>query len=122
VDMRSDIFEPLPFSPPMEPAKIGPYYEMRTYTLRPGGAAEMAERWQAHLPGRLALSPLAGVFTSDIGGLNQWLHIWAYESLDQRVAVRKKATAEGIWPPPGASPVVSQENKIVLPAPFSPMQ
>ena len=62
----------------------------------------MAESWGKHLPGRLALSPLIGVFTSDIGGLNQWVHIWAYKSLDERVAVRKKAMEAGIWPPPGA--------------------
>ena len=64
--------------------------------------------------GRIKLSPLTGGFTSDIGGLNQWMHIWAYKSLDERVAIRKKATSEGIWPPPGDSPVLKQETKILL--------
>ena len=57
-----------------------------------------------------------------MGGLNQWLHIWAYKSLDQRTEVRKKAVADGIWPPPGGKPAVKQENKIVLAAPFSPIK
>jgi hypothetical protein len=50
------------------------------------------------------------------------MHIWAYKSLDERVAIRKKATSEGIWPPPGDSPAVKQETKILLAAPFSPIQ
>jgi hypothetical protein len=121
-DMKSEIFEPLPFSPPLAPSNNGPYFEMRSYVLAPGGTAQMAKNWGEHLPNRLKLSPLTGVFTSDIGGLNQWMHIWAYKSLDERVAIRKKATAEGIWPPPGDSPVVRQETKIMLAAPFSPIK
>jgi len=122
VDMRSEIFEPLPFSPPLEPSNLGPYFEMRSYTLKPASVSQMAERWAEFLPGRLKLSPLVGVYSCDIGGLNQWVHIWAYRSLDERLAVRKKAAAEGIWPPPGDSPVVKQETKILLAAPFSPIQ
>jgi hypothetical protein len=121
-EMRSEIYEPLPYSPPMEPANDGPYFEMRTYTLKPGSIAAMAERWKEHLPARIKLSPLTGVFTSDVGGLNQWLHIWAYKSLDQRTEVRKKAVESGIWPPPGGNVTIRQENKIVLAAPFSPIK
>jgi hypothetical protein len=121
-DMKSDILEPVSFSPALEPSNHGPYFEMRTYILNPGSAGQMAKRWADYLPGRIKLSPLIGVFTSDIGGLNQWVHIWAYKSLDERIAVRKKAMAEGIWPPPGDSPVVKQESKILLAAPFSPIK
>jgi hypothetical protein len=121
-EMKSEIFEAQPFSPPLTPSSNGPYFEMRSYILRPGSIPEMAKRWGEHLAGRLKLSPLTGVFTSDIGGLNQWVHIWAYKSLDERIAIRKKATAEGIWPPPGGSPVIRQENKIMLAAPFSPIK
>ena len=95
---------------------------MRSYTLPAGSIPDMAERWKEHLPNRTKLSPLTGVFTSDVGGLNQWLHIWAYKSLDQRAEVRKKAVDSGIWPPPGGKPAVKQENKIVLAAPFSPIK
>jgi len=121
-DMKSEFFEALPFSPPLSPSSNGPYFEMRSYVIKPGSMPAMAQRWQEYLPGRLKLSPLTGVFTSDVGGLNQWVHIWAYKSLDERIAVRKKATAEGIWPPPGDSPVIKQETKILLAAPFSPIK
>ncbi len=122
VDMRSEFFLPQPFSPPLEPSNHGPVFEMRSYVLKPGGAPEMAKRWQEHLPNRLKLSPLIGVFTSDVGALNQWVHIWAYKSMDHRTEVRTKAQKEGIWPPPGDSPVTVQETKIMLPASFSPIK
>lgn len=121
-DMKSEILIPQPFSPKLEPSNHGPYFEMRTYMMKPGAAPEMAERWKSHLPGRMKLSPLIGVFTSDLGHLNQWVHIWAYKSLDERVAIRKKAMAEGIWPAPGASPVTQQETKILVANPMSPIK
>jgi hypothetical protein len=126
VDMKSEILIPQAFSPPLAPSSHGPYFEMRSYTLAAGGTAVMAENWAKHLPARLKLSPLIGVFHSDLGHLNQWVHIWAYKSLDERVAVRKKALDEGIWPPPSTperpSPSIRQETKILLAAPFSPIR
>lgn len=121
-DMKSEILEPLPFSPLLEPSSHGPYFEMRSYTLRAGGVPEMAAKWEKHLAPRLELSPLIGVFTSDIGKLNQWVHIWAYKSLDERVATRKKAIEMGIWPPKTPTPMERQETKILLPASFSPIK
>jgi hypothetical protein len=43
--MKSEIFEPLAFSPPLAPGNQGPYFEMRTYVLKPGGIPSMAQRW-----------------------------------------------------------------------------
>jgi hypothetical protein len=121
-DMKSEILEPLPFSPKLEPSQHGPYFEMRSYTLRAGGVPEMAAKWEKHLAPRLELSPLIGVYTSDIGGLNQWIHIWAYKSLDERMAVRRTMQETGVWPPPPPVPTLRQEAKIMLAAPFSPVQ
>jgi hypothetical protein len=56
------------------------------------------------------------------------MHIWAYPSLDARNETRKKAQATGVWPPSaqkaGTPPysLVQQENKIVMPSAFSPLQ
>ena len=36
-EMKSEIFEPRPYSPPLAPSSQGPYFEMRTYVLKPGG-------------------------------------------------------------------------------------
>ena len=67
---------------------------------------------------------------AEVGAVNRFTHIWAYPSLDARNETREKALAMGIWPPSAlakkeglADPVlVAQENKIVMPAAFSPLQ
>ncbi len=121
--MQTEIYIPFPFSPKLEPARLGPIYEMRSYIVKPRAMPEIMARWEKALPARLALSPLAVVMQTDVGPLNKYIHVWAYESLEQRAAIRQRALDEGVWPPPGGPGLlVSQENKILLPAPFSPMQ
>jgi hypothetical protein len=119
---QSDIFEAVTSVPALPPGDVGPYFEIRTYVLEPGSAGRMASRWDEHLPGRTALSPLVGCFSSDIGALNRWVHIWAYKSLDERMSVRKTVAQKGSWPPPGDSPVIHQESMIALAADFSPIR
>jgi NIPSNAP len=121
-DMRSEVLVPLPFSPPLEPSNHGPFFEMRSYTLRAGGVPEMAAKWEKHLAPRLELSPLIGVFTSEHGELGQWIHIWAYKSLEQRMEVRRTMQEKGIWPPPPPVPTLRQSASLLLPAPFSPIR
>jgi len=42
---------------------------------------------------------------------------------DQRARVREEARQKGVWPPPGGPDrLLTQENKILLPAAFSPLQ
>ena len=51
------------------------------------------------------------------------MQVWPYASLAQRAEVRRVAVERGVLAPPGAMDVmVTQENAILLPAPFSPMQ
>lgn len=124
VTMESEIFIPFPFSPELKPAQMGPFFEMRSYFVKPaGGLASVQERWEKQLPKRTPLSPLAFVGYTDTGPLNKYVHIWPYESLEQRAHIRKTAVETGAWPPPGGAEVlVSQESKIMLAAPFSPLQ
>jgi NIPSNAP protein len=123
VNMKSEILVPFPFSPALKPGKFGPVYEMRCYDLVPGSLPGTMERWEAKLPGRIKFSPLAVVGSVDIGPANRFIHIWPYASLQQRVDTRKQAVEAGAWPPGGgAGTLLAQENKILLPAAFSPMQ
>ena len=123
-DMTAEIFIPFSFMAPMAPGRHGPIYELRSYIIKPGGMAAMGERWGKALPARAELSPAVAAMHTELGTLNKFVHIWTYESLDQRAEVRAKAVELGVWPPKGAPPgsLISQENKIMLPAPFSPMQ
>lgn len=130
VSQRSDIMMPFAFSPELKPGKMGPYFEMRTYTYASGELPKFVQLWSKALPSRLQVGPLCAVWYSDLGGLNKFVHVWPYPTLDARNETRKKAQATGMWPPSAVAkkeglPVyqlLAQENKILMPAAFSPIQ
>ena len=127
---RSEILIPAPGSPELKPGKVGPIFEMRTYTLAPGELPVAIENWEKALPGRNALKPACAVWYTEVGTLDQWIHIWPYDSLEQRTEIRKQALATGNWPPATmarndgrrACVYTARENKILMPASFSPIQ
>ena len=89
----------------------------------PENAAALRKRWEKALPARTKLSPLVLAGMCEFGQANRLVHLWAYRSLDERMAVKKQALQEGIWPPPeDAKCILAEENKILLPAAFSPLQ
>src|SRR2546427_784418 len=107
----------------VRPGKVGPIFELRYYTLKPGTLPDVAAGWEAKLPERTKLSPVVLAGGVEFGRANGFVHIWAYSSLDQRARVRDDARQKGVWPPPGGPDrLLTQENKILLPASFSPLQ
>jgi len=123
LQMHSEILVPFPFVPALAPGKLGPFYELRCYTLKAGTLPDVMKRWESKIGERTKLSPLVLAGGVDLGEANRFIHIWAYTSLDQRMAVRSKARETGVWPPPGGGEtLLSQANKILVPAAFSPLQ
>ncbi len=59
--------------------------------------------------------------TSELGGLNKWMHVWPYKSLGERDKIRTEASKSSHWPPPTREFLVKQENKMLAPASFSPL-
>src|SRR6202140_2814726 len=94
--------------------------EMRTYTLQPGTVAQFEERFGAALPVRAKLSPLAAFWHTEVGPLNQVIHVWPYETMDERTRLRAESTKLQGWPPNVREFVVEQKSQIFIPAPFSP--
>ena len=119
----AEIVNPFSFVPKVGPGKLGPVFELRYYQLKPGTLPEMAKGWEAKLPERLKFSPLVLAGPVEFGKANGFIHIWAYSSMDQRMQVREEARKAGAWPPP-SSPgrLLQQDNKILLPSDFSPLQ
>jgi hypothetical protein len=95
-------------------------YEIRTYTLKPGSIAEFESRFGQALPAREKYSPLGAFWHTDIGPLNQVIHVWPYENLQQRTSIRAKAAEDPNWPPKILDLVVSMQSEIFTLAPFSP--
>ncbi|HZT05846.1 MAG TPA: NIPSNAP family protein [Chloroflexota bacterium] len=92
-------------------------FEIRTYNLRPGAVAEYESRFGAAYPSREGYSRLYGFWHTEIGPLNQVVHIWPYESLQHRADVRAAAAKDpsGKWPPPPGDLILSQESDILVP-------
>ena len=122
LNMRSEIFLPAPFMRNRGEAKLGPVYEMRIYTYNPGDIPQVIDKWSEYIEEREKFSPLVGAWYSELGALNTWIHMWAYESFDHRMRVRAETREKGVWPPRGGVAPLRQENKLMLPMSFSPLQ
>ena len=102
-------------------------YDLRTYTLHPGKTKQYMEIYVAEaLPVQLEhLGRLVGYFTSEVGPLNQAIHIWAYADAGDRDARRERMfsddrfarAAEKLYPL-----IQSQQNVLMKPTPFSPLK
>nr|NIO07448.1 hypothetical protein [Deltaproteobacteria bacterium] len=121
VTQENKILQEAPFSPPLEERKLGNIYEIRTYTYLPGSIPTVLERWQKVIADRVKLSPLAACWYTSFGPLNQFIHIWPYESMAERTRIRAEANKLPNWPAQTSELMLRQENCIVIPAPFSPL-
>jgi hypothetical protein len=121
LNMESEIWIPAAFSPALGGGKkLGNIYEMRIYTYAPGAMPKVLEAWEKALPERSTLSPIAGCMSSDVGGLNRWMHIWPYADLAARQQIREQSRKLSAWPPQSGERPVSQQTKMLIPASFSP--
>jgi hypothetical protein len=99
--------------------------DVRTYTLVPRKLARYVELFEQHaLPvmRRHGLE-LIGYYTSQIGPLNQVVHLWRYESLadlERKRAARDADPAWGAYLAMTEGMVLAQDNKIMRPVSFSP--
>jgi hypothetical protein len=125
VAQESEIMNPAPFMRALGSRDYGTgnVYEMRTYTYAPGDIPKVLEAWAKAVPSREELSPLAACWTSELGGLNKFVHTWVYKDLAERDRVRAASRAPGrAWPPQSGVRPVRQENKLLIPASFSPVR
>ena len=122
VDMVPRIYLPAPFARPLGPGKHGPLYELRLYTYAAEAIPTVLDVWGENIEAREALSPLIGCWYTEYGGQDNFIHLWAYPSFEERMRIRQEARDGGIWPPPSPVIPVRQESKLLLPAPFSPLQ
>ncbi len=99
--------------------------DVRTYTLVPrklAGYLEIFETYAMPIQRRHGLE-LIGYYTSVIGPLNQVVHIWRYDSLADMEIKRGQRDADPEWAAFLARTdgmVMSQDNKVMKPAAFSP--
>jgi hypothetical protein len=125
VAQEAEIVNPAPFMHPLGSRNYGTgnVYEMRIYTYAPGEIAKVLEAWAKAIEARERFSPLAACWTSELGGLNKFVHVWAYKDLNERARVREESRRPGSgWPPQAPVRPLRQENKLLIPAAFSPLR
>lgn len=121
--IETSTFCPFPFVGELLPGEFGPWYEIRTYDVLEGKLQPTIEGWTEYYERRNAISPLLFAGYAVSGKLPRMLHIWPYESLDQRVALRRQANQSGAWPaPPGAVSLRAMQSELYLAAHFSPLR
>lgn len=122
VGAEAEVLIPAPFMRPLEPRQMGSIYEMRIYTYQHRTIPEVLKRWEAAIAFREQFSPLAGCWYTELGGLDKLIHLWPYADFAERERVRRESRQEGRWPPATREFLVRQENKLLIPAPFSPLR
>ena len=99
----------------------------RTYTLKANCVPDYLKVFEADgLPIQMRhLGNLVGYFITTIGTVNQVVHLWGYAALDdmeRRRAARNADPAWAVYKKKSMDLVLHQENKIVAPVSFSPIQ
>ncbi|HZO02421.1 MAG TPA: NIPSNAP family protein [Burkholderiales bacterium] len=99
------------------------FVEERMYRLKIGAVPEYLKHYQEsgmavqlkHLP------HMVGYYFTEVGGLNMVVHLWAYDSLDQRDKCRAAMQADPAWQAYLAKtrPLMeTQETRMMKCAPF----
>ena len=101
--------------------------EERCYTLKPGTVHVLYKDYEARglkVQTRI-LGNLIGYFHTEIGELNQIVHLWGYDSLAERERRRALLAADPEWLDylvQSPDVIVRMESRILVPAPFSPIR
>ncbi len=102
------------------------FIDERIYTLKNGNVNPFLALYEAEgkdVQIRI-LGNMIGYFYTDIGPLNQVVHMWGYDSMDDRYRRRAELQASPEWQAYAKQmrPLVRHiENKILIPTSFSPI-
>lgn len=101
-------------------------FEMRTYQVHVGKAAEFLRMYEQHgLAIITRYARLCGCWTKESGTLNSVVFLWGYDSYAHRAEQRGKLARDGEWTAftPSILPYLAhQESVFLAPAAFSPLQ
>ncbi len=94
-------------------------YEIRTYGLAPGTLAEVEKRFAEAYVHRKKYSELAAFWHTEIGPLNEIIHVWPYKDLAERAQVRAASGKDPNWPPKLSDFIRTMHSDVVVPFPFA---
>jgi hypothetical protein len=101
-------------------------YEMRIYTVQPGKVGELQALFEKEgLPVINDYSKLVGWWSTEVGPLNQVVHIWAFDNAGHREQVRAAQNADprlAAYRGKVLALLVNQTNMLLTPSNFSPLK
>jgi hypothetical protein len=99
----------------------------RTYTFRPGTTGRWLKKYENEglAIQKKHLGHFLGLYTTEVGNLHQIVFMWGYDSMADREKRREALGADPVWQKYledlwAMDAIVSQEIKLLKPAPFSP--
>jgi hypothetical protein len=100
--------------------------EQRDYHVYTGKLPELVKLYESEgiAIQNAILGGLIGAFTTDIGALSTYTHIWGYADFAEREAKRAVLQADAAWKVflPKIQPLIhTQTSRILLPTSFSPI-
>ena len=122
---RQDVKFLQPQAPLKAPSGTGHIYELRQYQIQTGHAAEWLGHFKDIMPVREKYSPNVCFWGSEVPLPNNVLHMWVYDSLNQRFETRVKVDQDKDWQGfrGKAGHLLQNMNSIILmPTVFSPMR
>ncbi|HLZ03040.1 MAG TPA: NIPSNAP family protein [Bradyrhizobium sp.] len=105
------------------------YIDHRTYTFHPLKMSKWLALYEEYgLPVQLKyLGNLIGFFQTEMGTLNQVIHLWGFDDLNERQRRRADMMKDPAWHEfmrrnEELGALMHQESKIVMPVRFSPIK
>jgi hypothetical protein len=101
--------------------------EQRDYHVSTGRLPELVRLYgdEGIAIQREILGGFVGAFTVEIGELSTYSHFWRYDSFEERTERRARLLADDRWQAflPKIQPLIhTQQSRILVPTPFSPLQ
>ena len=108
--------------PHLTPNGKGPMmiYEARSYRISRGKVPEFLTGFEEGYRTRSEHSQISAMLYTEIGPLNQVIHIWPYADMGERERVRGEAFKDPNWPPKVSHVIETMQSEIFAPLPFTP--
>jgi len=114
-----------PAVPMTPPTDTGNVYELRWYRAHTGRARDWIDHFRAILPTRDKYMRRVGVWSTEIGQLNEVVHMWVFKDLKERAEARARLAQDPEWQKflsLSVGLLAHMQAIVLLPAPHSPMK
>ncbi|KAJ5040237.1 uncharacterized protein L3040_005898 [Drepanopeziza brunnea f. sp. 'multigermtubi'] len=121
---KTSLMQEFSFWPTTAPRTLGGVFELRSYTLKPGGLLEWETHWRRGLKARREVMEGVGAWFVQIGELNTVHHLWQFADLEERKVRREQSWGVEGWGDTvhKTVPLIqTMKSRVLVPMPWSPV-